>query len=738
VLSERSVDRDGTIRVTGVLDPRFHWVVDEHRSAAGAAVLPGTGHLELYLAALATTGQAPIRLGPVTLLDPLVVPEDRPVSVRVNLRPRADGFDLEIESDGGTEHWHTHSEAQATSTTPTTVGLDAAPALGPALRPPGSTDFDPLARLRRQMDLGPRWDAVVEAWRGDDRSGGRIRLADEFAGEQTGWLAHPALIDVATAFGVSLGGREHALYVPVAYESVVRYGELPAEPVVRAVRHGEAGAELLRVDIHLGDDEGRTLLEIEGLTLRPVDETSALGAVDPDRDPGQHHHVAPLLTLAVEHGIRSADGVELLERVLASGRPRVIASSIDLSELRRVVAGPPATGASPPSAGAEDRAGGGVIDRIRQMWVDLLGVADVGDDDDFFDLGGHSLIAIRLMARIHKELGVRLQLATIFDAPTIAGLAGLVREARPELDAELTASARTGSSGGVDALDGSLPVAPTTAGATIAAEHRSLVTITTEGDRPPLFIVHGAGGNVLFLWSLARAMAGNRPIYGFQARGTNGSDMPDATIEAMATRYVTELRAAHPGPYLLGGYSGGGLVTFEMARQLQQLGEEVRCLVLFDSAPPGTFHPSAGAITRRVVVNLFRHGYRAMRPFLAFHTKGILRRFLPAHASRQGTLAAEEADLGLRVDESGFANLFHYFSATAEKYQMPAPLAVDVILLKADWVWPTQPDDYNWRQHLRGDLDIGEVPGDHNAMFYPENAPHLAETLMAMLDRRGL
>jgi thioesterase domain-containing protein len=264
------------------------------------------------------------------------------------------------------------------------------------------------------------------------------------------------------------------------------------------------------------------------------------------------------------------------------------------------------------------------------------------------------------------------------------------------------------------------------------------VTITTEGKKAPLFIVHGAGGNVLFLWSLARAMAGDRPIYGFQARGVDGADMPDPTIEDMAARYVAELRAAHRGPYLLGGYSGGGIVTFEMVKQLQQLGEEVRLLVLFDSVPPGKAHPPPSKMMRYLLANVRRHGLASMRPFLEFHIKGNLRRFLPRGATRQDDVAAEQEELGLQqLDEGGFANLYWYFTATAERYQMTT-LDVDAAVLKADWVWPTQPEDYNWRHHLRGDLELAEVPGDHNTMFLPENAPRVAEALMEILERRGV
>ena len=88
-------------------------------------------------------------------------------------------------------------------------------------------------------------------------------------------------------------------------------------------------------------------------------------------------------------------------------------------------------------------------------------------------------------------------------------------------------------------------------------------------------------------------------------------------------------------------------------------------------------------------------------------------------------MVAEQQELGLDVDDGGFANLYWYFTATAERYQM-ATVDVDAVVLKADWVWPTQPDDYHWRRHLRGDLDIAEVPGDHNTMFLPGERAELA------------
>ena len=726
VFSELSVERDGVAHLVGTLAADHHWVVDEHRSAGGRALLPGTGHLELYLAGLDLAGIGPSALSTVTLLEPLVVPDDHPVTVRLTINPAQ--RTAQLESDGAVGEWRTHSEA---------LIIDRPPnrSIGAPTRPDGAETIDPLQRPASQLELGGRWHSVVDAWSTGNQRAGRLQLPSEFVNDDGAWWAHPALVDTATAFAVSLGSRVDALYVPVGYDEVVRWGDVPTSLQVMATREGPADGDLLRVDLVLFDDAGTPVLAIDGLSLRPMDDAAALAVPSAATalEPAKHHRIPPLVALAERHGIRAAEGAELLERVVGSRRPRLIATSISLDDLTTLVVPAPPT-APAPAVGvpAVAPAGASVLATIRGIWVDLLGVPDVGDDDDFFDVGGHSLIAIRLMSRIHKELGVRFQLVTIFDAPTIAGLTAKVLEIRPDLDAELAAAAAATT---VVTVPGEAPTAAL-AGATttVASGYEPLVTISATGDKAPLFIVHGAGGNVLFLWSLARAMSGTRPIYGFQAHGVDGHDMPDATIEEMATRYVTALRAAHRGPYLIGGYSGGGIVTFEMVRQLQALGEEVKYVVFFDSVPPGRATPSRSDETRNLWANVRRHGYAKVRPFLKEWAKAKAKRFLPTSAGREMHISADERELGMRdVESLGFVNLFFYFSAAADKYVM-STIDVNAAILKVEWVWPIQPHDYYWGQYIRGRLDIAEVPGDHNAMFYPENAPRLAEVLMPLLD----
>jgi acyl transferase domain-containing protein/thioesterase domain-containing protein len=727
VLSELAIERNGDIHVHGTLRTDQQWVVDEHRTTDGVALLPGTGHLELYLAAAARAGLEGT-LASITVLEPLVVPDGAPVTVRVTLAAPDDDDArwIRLESDGGGTAWRVHSEAQLV---PTSSEL---PTTAVPTRSDGAVDVDVLSRPASLMRFGPRWHSVVEAWRDGDEVAGRLDLAEPYRDDLDAWAAHPALVDVATTFGMVLGNDADRLYVPIGYDAVTSYGALPAAPWVRARPSGLPSDDLLRLDIELGDDAGKVLLSIEGLALRPIvdsealsltDELDATSAAEPS------HRVPLLMAVAARHGIVADEGPEMLDRLLASDRDRLVASSMELDDLLAVVAPAPRpaaddTGSAPASSGASVR------DVIREIWVDLLGVADIGEDDDFFDAGGHSLIAIRMMSRIHKQLGVKFQLTTMFDAPTIAALAAEVLKVKPDLDAELAASAATA---------GAAPAAAAAAVVPVDAPHRALVSISTAGDERPLFVVHGAGGNVMFLWTLARAMFGSRPLYGFQAHGVDGADMPDPSIEIMAERYVTELRAEHTGPYLLGGYSGGGVVAYEMARQLQALGEKVVRLVLFDSPVPGEETVSTGEQWANLARNLRRCGYAELKPYFRRRARELASNYAPFLLRKEGRdeeLASAARQIGaVDVEDSGFVDLYYYFSAAASRYRMQ-PLDVDVVLMKADRVWPVHAYDYHWGRYVRGHVDVVTTPGDHWAMFYPENVPRLAEVLMPLLDDR--
>jgi thioesterase domain-containing protein len=202
----------------------------------------------------------------------------------------------------------------------------------------------------------------------------------------------------------------------------------------------------------------------------------------------------------------------------------------------------------------------------------------------------------------------------------------------------------------------------------------------------------------------------------------------------MAARYVEALRAHTPGPYLLGGYSGGGLVALEMSEQLRRLGEHVTYVVLFDSIPAEHVYPSNASQVRRVVQNLLTHGIRPVWPYLDEWARRSVRRIVPTPAAREQARREQAREMGfIDVSEFGFVNLEEHFAAIVQEYAL-GTYAVDALLLKADEVWPIHAADYYWRPHSTGRLDIRAVPGNHNTMFNPEHAAVLAAALVPQLD----
>ncbi|MEO1375652.1 MAG: SDR family NAD(P)-dependent oxidoreductase, partial [Cyanobacteria bacterium J06635_10] len=188
---------------------------------------------------------------------------------------------------------------------------------------------------------------------------------------------------------------------------------------------------------------------------------------------------------------------------------------------------------------------------VANLWQQLLGIERVGIYDNYFELGGHSLIAVRLMAQIQRKCGQNLPLATLFQAPTVEKLASALQQ---------TTDSR--------------PWSP-------------LVEIQPRGSKRPFFCSPGGGGNVLYFYQLANCLGLDQPFYGLQASGLDGKTPAYTRIEDMAADYIKAIQVVQPeGPYLLGGHSFGGRVAFEIALQLQQLGQEVAVLAIFDTWAP--------------------------------------------------------------------------------------------------------------------------------------------------------
>lgn len=186
---------------------------------------------------------------------------------------------------------------------------------------------------------------------------------------------------------------------------------------------------------------------------------------------------------------------------------------------------------------------------ISKLITETLDLERVGRNESFFDIGGHSILAANLFRKIEQDFGTKLPLATLIKNPTTAALARILE---------------TSQSGSMN--------------------WSSLISIREGGSGTPLFLIHGAGGNILLYRDLAKRLEPGFPIYGLQSLGLDGETTPINNIEEMASHYLKEIRAVQPtGPYQLGGYCMGAKVAFEIARILDNQGDEVKFLALLDS-----------------------------------------------------------------------------------------------------------------------------------------------------------
>ncbi|MEU5599622.1 non-ribosomal peptide synthetase [Streptomyces sp. NPDC020298] len=385
--------------------------------------------------------------------------------------------------------------------------------------------------------------------------------------------------------------------------------------------------------------------------------------------------------------------------------PRTPSGKRDDAALRRLPldSSASASGTAPRDALERDLAG---------LAAELLGVPELGVHDSIFDAGGTSLTAMRLMVLIEQRHGVAVPLSDFVAAPTIAGLARRLRAADDEP--------------GFDPL----------------------VLLRPGGARPPVYFVHPMGGNVLCYLPLARQLPEDQPFYALQAPGAALGTEPLASIPELARTYVEAVRRAQPhGPYTVGGWSFGGFVAFEMARQLRVAGEEIAHLVLLDTValnPDAPRDVNDGTLLTFFFWELLWLDGGSDTPVEAVsrevRTEEQVFRRIAELATRNGVLPEGSSPDAVR-------RLYRVFQANYQALvdHRPEVLDQDLTLLHATGSLPEvlKPlhgavgsmyhDPTNgWGALTTGRIDIVDVPGDHLQVVEEPYVKHVAERLAAL------
>ena len=339
--------------------------------------------------------------------------------------------------------------------------------------------------------------------------------------------------------------------------------------------------------------------------------------------------------------------------------------------------------------------------KLAELWEEAFKIHPIGIRNDFFKLGGHSLTAASLIARVEEEFGQRIHLTTFTDATTIERQAEILRDKN-----------YTGP------------------------EH-SLVAIQPKGTRPPLFFVHGVGGHVIPFRKLSVYLGDEQPVYGLQSKGLDGRGEQPDSIEAMAAAYIEEIKAVQgQGPYYLGGFSFGGFVIYEMARQLEERGEAVGLLAIFDTQA-GAAPLFRQSLTRSKYIH-YRGQFLAEK--MKYHVSSMMQR--PPHRmltyvfDRERRPSEREVILGEDYDDYFVPEYLEgvmQANARALLNYLPGLYGGSLALFKS--IDHGKGVYYGWEELVQGAVEVFEVPGNHRGIFEEPNIQVLARHLKGCMER---
>jgi thioesterase domain-containing protein len=337
--------------------------------------------------------------------------------------------------------------------------------------------------------------------------------------------------------------------------------------------------------------------------------------------------------------------------------------------------------------------------QLLKLWRSMLGVEDIASDTNVFSLGVSSLSILRLVTRMNSLYSMGFGLASLISAPTVRMVTELIRRR----------------------------YAPNTA--------TSLVPIQPAGSKPPLYIVHGAGGNVVNFYGLSTRIGTDQPVYGVQAQALEANQPALFRMEELAAHYLKEIRRVQPkGPYHILGYSFGGTVALEMAQQLHAAGETLGLLGMLDGRASKTIESKPGALPAsessqhsRLAGYVHRHisheNGKAWREFFVQDLKDRRARYLTALAAKMFS----------RIPAS-LKDTYEINSLAQRNYEKK-PFPGRLTLFRASKQEEGNPPDNGWGPIFLGGIDIHEIPGDHWQILSEPGIDVLAKSISDCLDR---
>jgi amino acid adenylation domain-containing protein len=346
--------------------------------------------------------------------------------------------------------------------------------------------------------------------------------------------------------------------------------------------------------------------------------------------------------------------------------------------------------------------------RMIRLWEQLLQRKGIRLDDNYFELGGHSILAVKMVVDMEKETGIRLPLAVLFTNPTVRKLSALYEQPAHEADV-----------------------------------WSPIVPIRTNGKRNPLFFAHGVSGNVFKYHAVGNLLQPDQPSYGIQAFGLNGTDTPFRKMEEMAAYHVDALLKFQPrGPYFLAGGSFGGYLAYEMAQQLTAQGHKVAFLALMDieAAKKQDFLPSG--VKQIVGAGLLAERFVKRAASLAMADKEERRQYFEARKRQKDAgdleswldrfkvtemIGAESATFFKRVEDACHEAVLNY---KIRPYHGP------VLLVRAEEGYFNNEYDetLGWNK-FASQLRVITVPGDHVTIFHEPHVEHMARELDKILEQ---